>query len=412
MTATRGDTDPRGPVAASPEPPAPAGRLGPALAALAVGGFGIGTTEFATMGLLPDLARHFHASIPVMGHGITAYALGVVVGAPVIAVLGARLPRRGMLIGLMAAFAIGNALSAAAPTAGLFSVARFAAGLPHGAFFGIAAVVAASLAAPDRRGRAVSLAMIGLTIANIAGVPAATAIGQLFGWRAAYAGVAVIGLLTMAAVRLWVPALPAAAGAGIRRELGALRRPQVWFALVTGMIGFGGMFSLYSYIAPTMTQVAGVPPAGIAWVLAVFGTGMTGGALFGGRLVDRSALGTVCGTLGTVAVLLAVFALTARHAVAAIALVFVLGATTTILANALQVRLMEASPDAPSLAASSSHAALNVANAAGAWLGGLVIAAGWGLLATAWVGVALSLGGLAVALASAAAERRTGAAER
>jgi DHA1 family inner membrane transport protein len=252
--------------------------------------------------------------------------------------------------------------------------------------------------------------MIGLTVANIAGVPAATAIGQLFGWRAAYAGVAVIGLLTMAAVRLWVPALPAAADAGIRRELGALRRPQVWFALVTGMIGFGGMFSLYSYIAPTMTEVAGVPPAGIAWVLAVFGTGMTGGALFGGRLVDRSVLGTVCGTLGTVAVLLAVFALTARHAVAAIALVFVLGATTTILANALQVRLMDASPDAPSLAASSNHAALNVANASGAWLGGLVIAAGWGLLATAWVGVALSLGGLAVALASAAAERRTRAA--
>lgn len=368
-----------------------------AMGALALGGFGIGTTEFATMGLLPQMAETFQISIPTAGHAISLYALGVVVGAPVIAGLAARLPRKGLLIGLTIALAVGNGLSAIAPSATALMVARFVAGLPHGAYFGIAAVVAAALVPPERRGTAVARVMVGLTVANLVGVPLATAAGQQIGWRTAYLAVAVIAGVTALALSRWLPHMAAPQGAGVGAELRAFRRPQVWFALVTGMVGFGGMFAVYSYISPITTEVAGLPAGAVPWMLAAFGLGMTLGATLGGRFVDRSVTGSVFGSLVAVTGVLALFGLTARVAVAAFGTVLLLGFVAQVLASALQVRLMDASPDAPSLASSSNHSALNIANGAGAWLGGLAIAWGWGYTSTAWVGVGLSLAGLVVA---------------
>lgn len=373
-----------------------------ALTALALGGFGIGTTEFATMGLLPQMAETFGLSIPNAGHAITLYALGVVVGAPLIAGLAAKLPRKGLLIALMVAVAAGNGLSAVAPNGTLLMISRFVAGLPHGAYFGIAAVVASSLVSAERRGRAVAQTMLGLTIANLIGVPLVTAAGQQVGWRSAYWAVAVIGVVTALSIARWVPRIPAPHDASVAAELRAFRRPQVWFALVTGMIGFGGTFAVYSYISPTTTEVTGLSQAFVPWMLAVFGLGMTLGATFGGRFVDRSVMGTVFGAMIAMTVELTVFGLTATVPVLAFAGVFLIGFTAQVLASALQVRLMDASPDAPSLASSSNHSALNVANGAGAWLGGLAIAAGWGYASTAWVGVVLSLIGLGVAVLSLA----------
>jgi DHA1 family inner membrane transport protein len=377
-----------------------------AMTALALGGFGIGTTEFATMGLLPQIAETFRIPVYEASHAISLYAAGVVVGAPLIAVLGAKLPRKGMLIGLMLAVALGNGLSAVAQDKTLLLVARFVAGLPHGAFFGIAAVVAATLVAPERRGTAVARVMVGLTVANLVGVPLATAAGQQIGWRTAYLAVAVIALVTAAAIAQWVPLVPRVEGASMKGEVRAFGRPTVWFAIFTGMIGFGGMFAVYSYVAPLTTEVAGLPSAAVPWMLAVFGLGMTLGATFGGRFVDRSSMGSVFGGLIAVCVILVLFGLTATTPVLMFALLFLLGFVIQILAAALQIRLMDASPDAPSLAASSNHSSLNVANGAGAWLGGLAIAAGWGYVSTAWVGVALSLAGLAIAVASVLYERR------
>lgn len=377
-----------------------------AMTALALGGFGIGTTEFATMGLLPQIAETFGIPDYQAYHAISLYAAGVVVGAPLIAVLGAKLPRKGMLISLMLAVALGNGLSAAAQNETLLLLARFVAGLPHGAFFGIAAVVAATLVAPERRGTAVARVMVGLTVANLVGVPLATAAGQQIGWRTAYLAVAVIALITAAAIAAWVPLVPKVEGASMKGEVRAFGRPTVWFAIFTGMIGFGGMFAVYSYVAPLTTEVAGLSSSAVPWILAVFGLGMTLGATFGGRFVDRSVTRSVFGGLITVTVILVLFGLTASIPVFLFVLLFLLGFTIQILAAALQVRLMDTSPDAPSLAASSNHSSLNVANGAGAWLGGLAIAAGWGYTSTAWVGVALSVAGLAIAVASVLYERR------
>jgi DHA1 family inner membrane transport protein len=388
------------------EPTATRRPVGPALFALALGGFGIGTTEFATMGLLPQVAATFDISIPTAGHAISLYALGVVVGAPLIAGLAAKLPRKGLLIALMLAVALGNGLSSIAPNSALLMISRFVAGLPHGAFFGIAAVVASGIVAPERRGTAVARVMVGLTVANLIGVPFATAAGQQIGWRSAYAAVAVVSVITALALAKWVPRIPAAHDASVGAELRAFRRPQVWFALLTGTVGFGGMFAVYSYISPTTTEVTGLGASAVPWILAVFGLGMTAGAWLGGRFLDRSVMGTVFGTLIATTVELTLFGLLATIPVASFLLLFLIGFTTTVLASALQMRLMDASPDAPSLASSSNHSALNMANGAGAWLGGLAIAAGWGYQSTAWVGVALTLAGLAIAVLSVAVERR------
>jgi len=375
--------------------------FGLAVLALAMGGFAIGTTEFVTMGLLPQIADGVDVSIPAAGNVISAYAVGVVVGAPVLAFLGARLPRRGLLIALMAAFAVGNALSALAGDFGLLTAARFLSGLPHGAYFGVASLVAANLATPERRGRAVALVMLGLSVANVVGVPAATWLGQSFGWRSAYWSVTILGLLTMALVLLFVPRVPGDPAATGRRELSAFLRPQVWLTLLAGAIGFGGMFAVYSYIAPTVTDVGKLSESAVPVFLLVFGLGMVAGTWLAGELADWSVFKSLLGSSLGMAAILLLFAAVAPYGWAALPVAFSIAVIASVLVVNLQLRLMGVAGSAQTLGAAMNHASLNVANALGAWLGGIVIAAGYGYRAPALVGVALSLLGFVVLVVSA-----------
>jgi DHA1 family inner membrane transport protein len=384
-------------------------RFGWAVLALATGGFAIGTTEFVTMGLLPQIARGMDVSIPSAGHVISAYAIGVVVGAPVLAYFGARLPRRGLLIALMAAFVLGNAVSALAVSQGWLLLARFASGIPHGAYFGVASLVAASLAAPGRRGRAVALVMLGLSVANVVGVPVATWLGQNLGWRSAYWLVAVLGLATIALVRAFVPYLPADPAARGRRELAVFADWQVWLTLLAGAIGFGGMFAAYSYIAPTVTDVGGLPESAVPVFLLLFGLGMVAGTWVAGELADWSILRSLLGSsIGLGAVLLLFWA-ASPYGWWALPVAFLITVTGSVLVVNLQLRLMQVAGDAQTLGAALNHSSLNIANALGAWLGGLVVAAGAGFRATSLVGVALSVVGFGVVLTSAllASRRRS-----
>ncbi|WP_448071554.1 MFS transporter [Georgenia yuyongxinii] len=388
----------------------PARRLGAAIFAMAIGSFAIGTTEFATMGLLPRIAADFGATLPAAGHLVSAYALGVVVGAPLIVLALPRAPRTGMLVGLAVALAVGNAFSALAPTMTTALVARFVAGLPHGAYFGIAAVIAAAISPPQRRGRSVSLVMVGLTAATTLGVPASTALGQGVGWRAAYWVVTVVAVLAAVAIWRWVPPVAVPAGATARRELSALRSPQLGLAVAIGAIGFGGMFAVYSYITPTMTEVAGIAERQVPWVLGVFGAGMTIGTVLGGRLADRSIFAAIFTGLGTMALTLAAFGAGATAPGRAVILVVLVAVASQFIGPALQTRLLDVSREGPSLGAALHHSALNIGNALGAWVGGTVIAAGQGLLAPAWAGAALAVAGLGLAVFSWALERRSGGA--
>lgn len=377
-----------------------------ALLALGVGSFGIGTGEFVIMGLLPDAARDLAITIPEAGHLISAYALGVVVGAPLLAVLGARWPRRNLLIALMAFFAIGNVASALAPSYSSMLLLRLLTGFPHGTYFGVAALVAASLVARERRAQAVGLVMLGLTTATLVGVPIAAGIGTWLGWRAAFMIVGAIGALTVLLVWRWVPFVPADRHASPLRELSALARKQVWFTLGIGAIGFGGMFAVFSYVKPTMLEVAHMPASGIPLVLALFGVGMVAGNLVGAKLADRALMPTVGGVLVWSALVLGAFVFTAHHAWLAALNVMLVG-TAVALGPPLQIRLMDVAGDAQTLAAALNHSAFNMANALGAWLGGVTIAAGMGWTSTGWVGALLALGGLVVfAWSLAGAPRR------
>lgn len=375
-----------------------------AMLALGVGGFAIGTGEFVIMGLLPEVARDIGTSIPQAGHVISAYALGVVIGAPVLAVLAAGWRRRALLIALMAVFALGNFASALAPGYLSLNLLRFASGLPHGTYFGVAALVAAALAPPDRRARAVGLVMLGLTGATLVGVPIAAWLGQIFGWRAAFVFVGLIAVLAMVMLRRDLPDLAAPSGASPLRELGALKRKQVWLTLGIGAIGFGGMFSVFSYIKPTLTEVAGLPLAGVPLVLALFGLGMVGGNLVGSRLADKALMPTIGGLLVWAALVLTTFSFAAHHVATAALNVFLIG-TIVAIGPALQIRLMDVAGDAQTLAAALNHSAFNTANALGAWLGGAAITAGLGWTSTGWVGALLALAGLGVFAWSLASER-------
>jgi DHA1 family inner membrane transport protein len=367
--------------------------------ALGVGGFAIGTGEFVIMGLLPEVARDLHVTIPEAGHVISAYALGVVIGAPMLAVLAAHWPRRALLFALMVLFAVGNLASALAPGYLSLNLLRFAAGLPHGTYFGVAALVAASLAPPQRRASAVGLVMLGLTSATLVGVPIAAWLGQHLGWRAAFVLVGAIAAIACVLIRRFVPDLPAAHGASPLRELGALARPQVWLTLGIGAIGFGGLFSVFSYIKPLLTEVTGMPVSAVPLVLALFGMGMVAGNVVGSRLADKSLMRTIPGLLVWDAFVLGAVMFTAPHALAISINVFLVG-TIVAIGPALQIRLMDVAGDAQTLAAALNHSAFNIANALGAWLGGVAIAAGMGWTSTGWVGTSLALGGMAVFAAS------------
>jgi DHA1 family inner membrane transport protein len=377
-----------------------------AIVALAMGGFGIGTTEFAIMGLLQNVAAGLDVSIPESGHLISAYALGVVVGAPLLAALGAKLPHKHMVLGLMVLFTLGNLSSVFAPDYATMLATRFISGLPHGAYFGVAAVLAASLVSPTRRAQAVAMVMLGLSVANVVGVPVVTWLGQQYGWRLMFVAVGIVGAVTILMLQRLVPFSPAHAEAGIRRELGALKRIQVWLALLIGVVGFGGFFAVYSYISPTMTEVTGLAPAALPLIVGLYGLGMVVGTFIGGRLADRSVMGTIYQVMTAIIVILVLFWAASSIAALAIPLVFLLGAAGSSLIPALQTRLMDASPHAQTLAASLNHSALNMANALGAFLGGLVISWGWGYAAPALVGAVLASLGLVIAALSGALEKR------
>ncbi|MFF3563226.1 MFS transporter [Streptomyces sp. NPDC002574] len=379
-----------------------------ALLALAISAFGIGTTEFVMMGLLPNVADDLHTSIPTAGYLVSGYALGVVIGAPLLAALTTRMPRKALLIMLMGLFTVGNTLSALAPGFGWLLAGRILAGLPHGAFFGAGAVVAAGMVDPARRARAVSLMIAGLTVANIVGVPAATLMGQHLGWRATFLAVGVIGLVAMASIALLVPRMPVAPGGGLRHELSAFRNGQVWLALATTIFGFAAVFTVYSYVTPLLTEVAGFGEGSVTIVLALFGVGATIGNLLGGRLADRALRPALLGSLAALAVVLLLFTVTSHARWSAALTVVLLGIAAFAAGSPLMMLVMDKARHAPGLASAANQAAFNLANAGGAWLGGYVIASGFGYVAPAVAGAGLAVSGVLIAGAAGLLERRSG----
>ena len=391
-------------------------RIRLALLALALGGFGIGLTEFVAMGLLPNLAADLLPGVWAQSHEqanaqagwiVSAYALGVVVGAPTIAAAAARFPRKQLLLACVAVFVFGTVASALLPTFGLVLVARFVAALPHGAYFGIAALVAASLMGPGKRGRGVALVLSGLTIANVIGVPTVTWLGQVAGWRVAYLAVAAVFLLTFAAIALAVPLQPGDPAATIRRELKIFGRVQVWLALLIGAVGFGGFFAVYTYVSPVVTTVTQLSPAVVPWALVAAGIGMTIGNFIGGRAADHNVMATLFICFGVFAVSLTGLALTAQTPVGLFVFLFLVGAAASALSPAIQTRLMDVAGDGQSLAAAINHSSLNIGNSLGAYLGGLTIAAGLGYLSPTWVGLLLCVPGVALALVALVLQRRS-----
>jgi DHA1 family inner membrane transport protein len=388
-----------------------------ALLSLAIGSFGIGMTEFVVMGLLPNIARDLLPSawaaspddaIAQAGWLVSLYALGVVVGAPTIAGSVARFPRHRVMIVLAAALAFFTLLTVIAPTFELVAASRFLAGLPHGAYFGIGALVAADALGPGNRAKGVAFVLTGLTIANVVGVPLGTLLGQQVGWRAAFAVVTGIFLLATLSIALFVPTHPGMPGRRLRDELRVFRLGQVWFALGIGAIGFGGFFAMYSYIAPMVTEVAGQPEWVVSLVLVIVGLGMTVGNVVGGTLADKDLRFWLRVGLVSLAVASIGLALTAGWIVSLVAFAFFVAFCGSALSPAIQTRLMDVAEDNQSIAAALNHSSLNIGNSLGAFLGGLVIAAGIGLVAPAWVGAALALAGLVVAVISYRVEDRSG----
>ena len=385
-----------------------------ALFALALGGFGIGTTEFVAMGLLPDIARDLtpalyasnrEEALARAGIIITAYAVGVVVGAPTIAAFAARFPRRNLLLWLTAAFTAGTVASALAPTFETVVLFRFIAGLPHGAYFGVAALVAAQIMGGEKRGRATAFVLSGLTIANVIGVPTITWIGQQTSWRVAYLVVASIFAATALAIAVLVPAGPGDPHATMRRELRAFKRPAVWFALLTGALGFGGFFAVYTYVSPLTTELAGAPERLVPVALVVMGVGTAIGNVIGGRLADHGALRAIFILFGVFAASLTVLALSSFTLAGLLIGLFITGASAAAISPAIQTRLMDVAGDSQTMAAAVNHSALNMGNSLGAALGGAVIAAGWGFVAPTWLGLALCVPGALFALAGWAVTR-------
>ncbi|WP_202567413.1 MFS transporter [Agreia sp. COWG] len=387
-----------------------------ALLALALGGFGIGVTEFVSMGLLPNIAQDLlpglYATSPAdanadAGHLISAYALGVVVGAPTIAAAAARWPRKRLLTILVVCFVVGNLATAILPSFGWVLAARFVSGLPHGAYFGIASLVAATLMGPGKRARGVAFVLSGLTIANVVGVPIGTYLGQNFGWRSAFWLVTVIFIVTLVAIIATVPFQAGNPNSTLRSELRAFSRAQIWLTLVMGSIGFGGMFAVYSYIAPVVTDVTGLAEATVPLVLVTFGVGMTIGNIIGGWAADKSVARSLVVFMPGIGVACLVFALSASSIPGLFVSTFLIGAFASAASPTIQARLMDVAHDSQSIAAALNHSALNLGNSLGAFLGGAVIAAGFGYLAPAWTGVGLSILGVVVLTISLAVDRRT-----
>ena len=386
-----------------------------ALLALALGGFGIGVTEFVSMGLLPNIAQDLLPTLyasnsadanATAGHLISAYALGVVVGAPTIAAAAARWPRKRLLTVLVACFVIGNLATAVLPSFGWVLAARFVSGLPHGAYFGIASLVAATLMGPGMRARGVAFVLSGLTIANVIGVPIGTYLGQNFGWRSAFWLVTVIFAATLVAILATVPFQAGNPESTIRNELRAFSRPQIWLTLAMASIGFGGMFAVYSYVAPVVTDVTGLGAGVVPLVLVTFGVGMTIGNFIGGWAADKSVTRSLLLFMPGIGLACLAFGLTAASVPGLFISIFFIGAFVSAASPTIQARLMDVAHDSQSIAAALNHSALNLGNSLGAFLGGIVIAAGFGYIAPAWVGIGLSIAGVSILLVSLGLDRR------
>lgn len=378
-----------------------------ALLALATGAFGIGTTEFVIVGLLPEVAADLGVSIPAAGLLVSGYALSVAVGAPLMTAAGTRLPRKTVLVALMGVFVLGNAVCAVATGYSVLLAGRAVAALCHGAFFGIGSVVAASLVAPNRQAGAIAMMFTGLTVANVLGVPLGTLVGHEFGWRSTFWAVTALGVLGMAGLLLLVPAQPRPR-AGLRGELAVFARPGVWLALLTTMLGFAGVFASFTYLAPLMTEVAGFSSGAVSWLLILFGAGLCVGNVLGGKAADRALLPSMYTVLALLAAVLAVFTFTARAQVPAAVTIVLFGAAGFATVPPLQMWMMRTANGAPALASAANIAAFNLGNALGAWLGGLAIDAGLGLTAPNWIGALLALSGLATALFAGTLSRRAG----
>ena len=364
------------------------------LLALAISAFAIGTTEFVIMGLLPDVARDLAVSIPSAGFLVTGYALGVAVGAPLLAVLTAKMPRKLSLQLLMGVFIVGNVLCAVAPGYSMLMVARVVTSFAHGSFFGIGAVVAASLVPAEKRASAIALMFTGLTLANVLGVPFGTFIGQEFGWRMAFWVVAALGVISLAGVAALVPNKHDTGPAGLAHEVRVLKDPQVWMALAMTIVGFGGVFVVFTYIAPILEQVSGFSPRGVTLILVLFGVGLTIGNTVGGKLADRALMPSLMGILLALAVVMAIFTRTSHSQVAAAVTIFVWGIAAFATVPPLQMRVVEKATAAPNLASTLNIGAFNLGNAGGAWLGGLAIGHGMGLDALPWVAAVVSIAAL------------------
>jgi DHA1 family inner membrane transport protein len=377
--------------------PAPPRGLPVAILALAIAAFAIGSTEFTIIGLLPEVSEDLDVSIPTAGLLVSAYAIGVVIGAPLMTAAGTRIPRHRMLFGLMAIFTVGNVLSAIAPSYGLLLVSRVLSALPHGAFFGIGAVVAAELVRPEQRHKAVASMFTGLALSNVVGVPLGTLLGQELGWRASFWVIAVLGLASLAAILRLVP--PMSAGQSLRHELEAFRRGRVWLALAVVVFGFGGLFTIVGYIKPLMTDEAGLSENAVLPVLAVLGLGM----VVGTRLVDlvtrgRDLTRVIPVLLALLVLVLLLFVAGAHWAPAAIVLVFLLGTVAFTAATPMQAMAMDVAHEAPTLTSAAAQGAFNLGNALGPALGGVAINAGFGYAALGWVGALIGSVGIALAL--------------
>ncbi len=387
------------------------GHVRRALLALAVGGFAIGTGEFVMLGLLPQVATDLSVSIPRAGQLVAAYALGVVIGAPLLTAVTVRARRKRVLLALMLLFALGNVASALAPNFELALVARLLTGLPHGAFFGAASVVAGGMVPAAKKTTAMSVVFAGLTIANIVGVPATTLIGQQTSWRLVYALVGVIALVCAVLVAVFVPDTGGGEGA-LRHELKVFTRPQVWLTLSVAVFGGGGLFATFSYIAPMMTEVAGYASSSITFLLVLFGLGMTVGNLVGAKLADKALMRTLIVSLLLEALVAFAFVFGAHDKIASAVLIFLFPATSLAALPALQSKIISLAGGAPNLAAASIQAAFNVANSIGAYLGGAAIAAGLGYASPNGVATLLILLGVGFAVASVGLDRHGRAVDR
>jgi len=369
-----------------------------AIIALSIGGFAVGVTEFAIMGLQLEAVQDLGITIPQAGLLISAYAVGVVIGAPILSILGARRERKSYAMLLLGVFILGHVLSFFAPNFETMLIARFLSGLPHGAYFAVAALMAAEMAGPTKRSRAIAVVMGGLAISNVLGVPVVTALGQQFGWRWMFISVIVLALITMAAVARYAPRQMPPAKATMRSEIMGLKNKRLWVGIMLAVVGFSGMFALYSYIAPVSTEITGFSESSLPWIVGLFGAGMVVGNFVGGWAADKSVLGTVVVAMGLVAVFMVLFAYTAHIPALMLIFLFLVGVSASALGPSMQTHLIDTAPDAPQLAASLHHSAFNAANALGALVGGQVIAANLGLRAPSYVGAFAAVLGVMVAL--------------